>query len=63
MNESFFLIRMKISLYLFLFYGVIKTNSQKCSCGFSGPEDKNLADCAESFANDQGIIGLVDGKK
>ena len=54
---------MKIFLCLFLFYGVIKTNSQECSCGSSRPEDKNLADCAESFAKYQGIIGLVEGKR
>ena len=54
---------MKIFLCLFLFYGVVKTNSQKCSCGSSGPQDKNLADCAESFAKDQGIIGLVERRR
>ena len=54
---------MKIFLCLFLFYGVVKTNSQKCSCGSSGPEDKNLADCAESFAKDLGIIGLVERRR
>ena len=54
---------MKIFLCLFLFYGVIETNSQECTCGSSGPQDKNLADCAESFANEQGITGQVKRRR